>query len=196
MVHLTAIYWGPTPSAGLAAPGPATLTTTRTSASGSQNAKLKTAEPPGETSQSPGRQSRKTVSLRKGRSENEMENPKIETKTNERRMSVQVEDTTVTTLPATEETQDTTDSGYMAPDVCICIIGIDTNGAMPLLFARGGRINRVYQCSDHFVEKSVEVERIYSEGQDIAVMLSNGDIRFFEFYADDQVMALQDLQFE
>eukprot|EP00746_Dinoflagellata_sp_MGD_P164612 gnl/MRDRNA2_/MRDRNA2_93333_c0_seq1.p1 gnl/MRDRNA2_/MRDRNA2_93333_c0~~gnl/MRDRNA2_/MRDRNA2_93333_c0_seq1.p1 ORF type:complete len:815 (+),score=151.82 gnl/MRDRNA2_/MRDRNA2_93333_c0_seq1:221-2665(+) len=204
MVHLTAIYWGPSPSAGLgqpvAAAPPTAASTTRTSASASQNMKLKSAS---QSASSPARQSRKTMGVRKvrptqaGEEDVNAEFPGIEAKLNEHRAqrgSIIAEE--VATMPASEETQDNADSGYMPPDICICIIGIDANGAMPLLFARGGRITRVYQCSDHFVEKSVEVERIYSEGKDIAVMLSNGDIRFFEFYADDEVMALQDLQFE
>lgn len=202
MVHLTAIYWGPSPSAGLGALGPtgSAAHPARTSASASQSLKPKSESKNGP--QSPGRQSSKIVKMRKQRptQANDVENDPdltgIEAKLNHLgpRGSTNGEDGA--TMPATEENQDNADSGYMPPDICICIIGIDANGAMPLLFARGGRITRVYQCSDHFCEKSVEVERIYSEGKDIAVMLSNGDIRFFEFYADDEVMALQDLQFE
>jgi hypothetical protein len=202
MVHLTAIYWGPSPSAGLGQLGsPVATAAARTSTSASQ--KLKSGS---QSTTSPARQSRKTMGMRKTRQANEEDvnaefpgalNAALANEHQHQRAqrgSIIAEE--ISTMPAAEETQDNTDSGYMPPDICICIIGIDANGAMPLLFARGGRITRVYQCSDHFVEKSVEVERIYSEGTDIAVMLSNGDIRFFEFYADETVMALQDLQFE
>lgn len=214
MVHLTAIYWGPSPSSGLGAlglPSNGHSQPIRTSASASQGMKPKSAELVGDGAAAQGvsaaRQSRKTMGMKKnhrgtnqssGKDDEEVtaKFPGIEEKLHAAQWQRAQRGSVAEEGPVTEETQDNTDSGYMPPDTCICIIGIDANGAMPLLFARGGRIQRVYQCSDHFCEKSAEVERIHSEGKDIAVMLSNGDIRFFEFYADDKVMALQDLQFE
>lgn len=76
---------------------------------------------------------------------------------------------------------------------CLCIVGFDVAGGMPILLSRLGKMARVYICNDHFVDKSAKVDQLACDGSTIAVQISNGDIRHMEFVYEDEVIPLKDI---
>jgi len=76
---------------------------------------------------------------------------------------------------------------------CLLIIAFDLIGGMPLYMAQKGRISKVYTCSDHSLEKTVKVEQLLCDGKSVSILLSNGDIRYFEFVIEDDVISITDI---
>jgi len=74
---------------------------------------------------------------------------------------------------------------------CLCVIGFDVAGGMPILLARQGRIAKVYTCSDHFTDKGTKVDQLVCDGNTIAVQLSTGDIRHMEFVFEEEVVSIK-----
>lgn len=81
-------------------------------------------------------------------------------------------------------------------NVSLLIVAFDTTGGMPIFLARGGRISKIYTCVDHFVGKSIAVDQLWVSQKCIAVQLSNGDIRHFEFMRDGEQISITELPIE
>lgn len=78
----------------------------------------------------------------------------------------------------------------------ICAVAFDVSGGMPILFARAGRIAKVYTCADHFVDKSSKVDQLLCDGSIIAAQMSNGDIKHLEFVFEEDMIPLKQVPFD
>lgn len=76
----------------------------------------------------------------------------------------------------------------------ICVVAFDALGAVPILLGRGGRLAKVYSCSDHyFTDKNAKVDQLVCDGNTIAVLISNGDVRLLEFTCEEEAIPLTDV---
>jgi len=83
------------------------------------------------------------------------------------------------------------DYSYFTPT--LFVVAFESSGSMPIFLGRGGRLVKVYTFADHFVAGPTMVNQVWCLEQSIAVQLSNGDVRHFEFLLDGAMINIKEL---
>jgi len=83
--------------------------------------------------------------------------------------------------------------GTTASDSCghgVLVATVDSSGGLMLFLGRGGRLSKVYTCSEHYCDKVVSVASLTCSSRGISVLQNNGELRFLEFKFEDQTISL------
>lgn len=72
------------------------------------------------------------------------------------------------------------------------LTAIDTAGNTVFFLCQGQRIAKVYNLNEH-VEKALTTEQLLCTPSGMSVLLNSGDLRYFEFVQQDEVINLTDI---
>merc|ERR1711879_1134247 len=84
------------------------------------------------------------------------------------------------------------DSTPVPESTTLLLTVMDNLGNLVFLFCQGQRMVKVYSCNEH-VEKTYTIEDLLCGQSGITVLLNNGDLRYFEYVLQDQIIQLSDV---